>query len=598
MLLDHLDGILNYCRTKVPFGVVEAINGNIKTLLRRGVATRISAIYCSRHNAWRSPRPNSSFFRKRPKMRVSTNSRAEPQKEGYKFSNCGCASKNEKKPGGCMHGLTQNLRFALRQLSKAPGFTVTAVLALALGIGATTAIFSLVEAVLLRPLPFKDSDRLVLLGDHLGGRPGISVRAREIATYTNATEAFSSLGGYITAAFELSGEAQPEEISAARLNSATFPTLGVEPILGRVFTPQEEDTQQSVTVISYALWTNHYHRDPRVLGSTMILDRKPYSVIGVMPRDFEFPLELGRLDQAQVWVPLSLTPDELSDQHSGFWGYHMIARLKDGVTLSQGAQDADRVAHQIMRDFPASMSAIQIQGDVKQLRETVVADVRPVLRTLFVAVAVVLLVACVNVSSLMLVRAIRQRREYAVRAAIGASSTRIICESAVEGVLLSVAGGLLGLAFAAIAIRTALHLVPDSMPRINSVSVNPFVASFALFIAVASGVLCSFAPAFAALRTNLVESLKEGTQAASGSASHSWLRSSWWFRRLPSRLCCSRCLECFCAACKRCRKWTLGSARITLWSQGISFPFSNIPPQLPLRILTARLWTNCRASPE
>lgn len=424
-----------------------------------------------------------------------------------------------------MYGLAQILRFALRQLSKAPGFTLTTVLTLALGIGATTAIFSLVEAVLLRPLPFRDSGQLVLLGDHLGGRAGVSVRAREIATYTGATAAFSSLGGYITAAFELSGGAQPEEINAARLNSALFATLGVEPILGRVFTTQEEDTRQPVAVISYAFWTNRYHRDPHVLGSTMILDRKPYSVIGVMPRGFEFPLGFGRLYQVQVWVPLSLTPDELSDQHSGFWGYQMIARLKDGVTLSQGAQDADRVAHQIMRDFPASMSAIRIQGDVEQLRETVVADVRPVLRTLFLAVAVVLLVACVNVSSLLLVRAIRQRREYAVRVAIGASSIRIIRESAVQGVLLSVAGGLLGLGFAAIAIRTALHLVPDSMPRIGSVSVNLVVASFAFLVAVASGVLCSLAPAFAALRTNLVESLKEGAQAARGNMSHSWLRS-------------------------------------------------------------------------
>src|SRR6266566_581036 len=424
-----------------------------------------------------------------------------------------------------MHGLAQNLRFALRQLSKAPGFTLTAVLSLALGIGATTAILSLVEAVLLRPLPFRDSGQLVLLGDHLGGRPGMSVRAREIATYASATEAFSSLGGYITASFELSGQAQPEEVNAARQNSATFPTLRVEPVLGRVFTTQEEDTRQPVAVISYALWTNRYHRDPSVLGSTLILDRKPYSVIGVMPRDFEFPLQFGRLNQTQVWVPLSLTSDELSDQHSGFWGYHMIARLKGGVTLSQAAQDADRVARQIVRDFPASMAAIHVQGDVKSLRETVVADVRPVLRTLFLAVAVVLLVACVNVSSLLLVRAIRQRREYAVRVAIGASSTRIIRESLVEGLLLSVAGGLLGLTFAAIAIRTALHLVPDSMPRINAVSLNPFVASFALVIAVGSGVLCSLAPAFAALRTNLVESLKEGAQAASGSTSHSWLRS-------------------------------------------------------------------------
>jgi putative ABC transport system permease protein len=424
-----------------------------------------------------------------------------------------------------MRRLAASFRLALRQLIKAPGFTLTAVCTLALGIGATTAIFSLVEAVLLRPLPFKDSGRLVLLGDHLGGRPGMSVRAREIGTYTSATEAFSSLGGYITASFELSGGAQPEEINAARLNTAMFPTLGVEPILGRLFTTQEEDTRQPVGVISYALWTERYHRDPGVLGSTIILDRKPYSVIGVMPRSFAFPLEFGRLNQAQVWVPLSLTPDELSDQHSGFWGYHMIARLKDGVTVSQAAQDADRVAQQIMRDFPASMAAIQIQGDVRPLRETVVADVRPVLRTLFLAVAVVLLVACVNVSSLLLVRAIRQRREYAVRVAIGASSTRIIWESAVEGLVLSVAGGLLGLAFAAIAIRTALHLLPDSMPLISSVSVNPVVASFALVVSIATGILCSLVPAFAALRTNLVESLKEGAQAASGSTSHRWLRS-------------------------------------------------------------------------
>ena len=424
-----------------------------------------------------------------------------------------------------MRRLAQSLRLTVRQLSKAPGFTLTAVLTLALGIGATTAIFSLVEALLLRPLPFRHSDQLVLLGDHLGGRPGMSVRAREMTTYTTATQAFSSLGGYITASFELSGGAQPEEINAARLNSATFPTLGVGPMLGRVFTPQEEDTRQPVAVISYALWTERYHRDPGVLGSTIILDRKPYSVIGVMPRGFEFPVEFGRLNQAQVWVPLSLTPDELSDQHSGFWGYHMIARLNDGVTISQAAQDTDRVAQMIMRDFPASMSAIHLQGDVKQLRETVVSDVRPVLRMLFLAVAVVLLVACVNVSSLLLVRAIRQRREYAVRLAIGARSSNIIWESAVEGLVLSVAGGLLGLACATIAIRATLPLLPDSMPLISSVSVNLVVAGFALLVSVATGIVCSLVPAFAALRTNLVESLKEGAQAASGSSSHSWLRS-------------------------------------------------------------------------
>jgi putative ABC transport system permease protein len=419
----------------------------------------------------------------------------------------------------------QDLRFTARGLRKSPGFTAVVVLILAMGIGATTAIFSLVEGILLRPLPFHDADRLVLLGDHLGGRPAMSVTAREIATYSTATQAFSSLAGYITASFELSGGAEPEQIDAARLNAAMFPTLGVAPILGRVFTAQEEDARQSVAVISYALWTSRFHRDPQVIGGAIVLDRKPYSVVGVMPRDFEFPLGFGRLYQSQLWVPLSLTADELSDQHSGFWGYHMLARLKDGVTLPQAAQDADRVAHQTMRDFPASVSAIHIVGDVRPLRETVVAEVRPVLRTLFLAVTIVLLIACVNVSSLLLVRAIRQRREYALRVAIGASPGRIIRRSLAEGVLLSTAGGLLGLALAAIAIRTALQLLPDSMPRINSIAINPLVAGFALMVALCTGVLCSLAPAFAAVRTDVTEALKAGARGT-GSASHTWLRSA------------------------------------------------------------------------
>ena len=423
-----------------------------------------------------------------------------------------------------MNGLAQDIRLALRQLSKAPGFTLAVVFTLALGIGATTAIFSLVEGVLLRPLPFKDPERLVLLGDHLGGRLGMSVRAREIATYRRATQAFSALGGYLTASFELSGGERPEQIDAGRLNSATLTTLGVQPLLGRIFTPEEEDARQPVAVISYALWMNRFHRDPQVLKSNIVLDRKPYSVIGVMPRDFEFPMNFGDIAGAQVWVPLSLTTDELSEQNSGFWGYRMIARLKDGVTLQQAAEDADRVAQQIMSDFPATMSAIQIQGDVRLLREIVVEDVRPILRTLFVTAIVALLVACVNVSGLLLVRALRQRRDYAVRVAIGASSSRIIRESAVQGMLLSMAGGVLGLACAAVAIRTTLHLLPASLPRINSVSVNPIVASFALIVALATGIFCSLAPAFAALRTNLVTTLKEGAQA--GSASHTWLRSA------------------------------------------------------------------------
>jgi len=429
-----------------------------------------------------------------------------------------------------MYALTQDLRFAFRQLLKAPGFSVTVVLALALGIGATTAIFSLVEGILLRPLPFNDPDRLVLLGDHLGSGPkapaNTPVTAREIGTYSSATRAFSSLGGYATTNYELSGGAIPEEVDAARFTAGVFPTLGVSPILGRVFTQQEEDAHQPLAVISYALWMNRYHRDPGILGGSIVLDRKTYTIIGVMPRSFEFPLVDGHLDQAQLWVPMSLTPDELSDQRAGLWGYHIVARLKDGVTPAQAAQDVERVARQIMREFPASMSAIHIQGDVKPLREFAVGDIRPLLRTLFVAVSIVLLIACVNVAGLLLVRAIRRRREYAVRLALGAGSRVIIRESVFEGLVLSLAGGLLGLAFAAIAIRTALHLLPESMPRVDSVSMDATVAGFALLLAMVTGALCSLAPAFAALRTNLTESLKEGARIGTGASSHSWLRST------------------------------------------------------------------------
>ena len=425
-----------------------------------------------------------------------------------------------------MYALAQNFRFAFRQLGKTFGFTLTVVLTLALGIGATTAIFSLIEGILLRPLPFSNPDRLVLLGDHIGNGPNTPVTAREIGIYPDATSAFSSMGGYISTSFELSGSTTSEEVHAARFNSGVFPTLGVRPILGRIFTKQEEEAHQPIAVISYALWLTRYQRDPRVLGSSIDLDRRPYTIVGVMPRSFEFPLQDGQLDQVQLWVPMGLTPDELSDQNAGFWGFQMVARLKDGITLPQAAQDADRVARQVMRSFPANMSAIHIQGDVTPLMEYAVGEARPLLRTLFFAVSIVLLIACVNVAGLLLVRAIRRRREYAVRLALGARTTAILRESVCEGLLLSLAGGLLGLAFAGAAVRTALHLLPESMPRVDSISIDGMVVAFALLLALATGALCSLAPAFAALRTNLTESLKEGVRTGTGASSHAWLRST------------------------------------------------------------------------
>jgi predicted permease len=422
-----------------------------------------------------------------------------------------------------MTSILQNLRFAFRQVRKTPGFSISVVLIMALGIGATTTIFSVVEGVLLRPLPFSDPDRLVLIGDRLGRNAGTSVTAREISAYASGARAFSAVGGFAVTNYELSGSATPEQVNAARLTASVFPTLGAQPILGRVFNQQEEDTNAPLAVLSYALWLNRYHRDAQVLGRSIDLDRRPYTIIGVMPRSFEFPLQTGHLDQTQLWVPMSLRPDELSDEHAGYWGYQMVARLKDRITLAQATRETDRVAQQIMRDFPVSMSAIHIQGNVTLLREYVVGETQPLLRTLFLAVCVVLLIACVNVAGMLLVRAVRRRREYAVCLALGARSSVILLGSVLEGLLLSCAGGLVGLSFAAVAVRTTLHLLPDSMPRIDSISMDASVVIFSLLLALATGALCSLAPAFAALRTDLIETLKEGVKSAS---SHSWLRSA------------------------------------------------------------------------
>ncbi|HUH64008.1 MAG TPA: ABC transporter permease [Terracidiphilus sp.] len=418
------------------------------------------------------------------------------------------------------------LRLTLRQLAKAPGFSIAVVLMLAFGIGATTAIFSLVEGILLRPLPFHDPDRLALLGDHVGDETGIGVTAREIGIYASAAHAYSSLGGYTGATFELSGGDTPETVNAARLTAGVFPTLGVQPLLGRVFTRAEDEAREPLAVLSFALWTTRYHRDPHVVGSSITLDRKTYTVIGVMPRNFEFPLQAGRVGQAQLWVPMSLSADELSEQNVGNWRYQMVGRLNSGVTLAQAAQDTDRVAKEIMRGFPAGMAEIHIRGDADDLRDRSVSEARPLLRILLSAACVVLLIACVNVAILMLVRAIRRRHESAVRIALGARSATILRGALFEGLLLSAAGGLLGLALGDAAMRIAVSVLPESMPRIDSIRMDTAVAAFALLLALATGALCSLVPAFADLRGRMIESLRDSARTASGSPSHAWLRSS------------------------------------------------------------------------
>src|SRR5271156_819781 len=278
-----------------------------------------------------------------------------------------------------MQTLIPDLKFAFRQLRKSPGFTATAVLMLAFGIGATTAIFSIVDGVLLRPLPFRDPAHLVTLGDQVSGtgwgrQDSGYASGLETLIYPRDTHSFENLGAYGYASFELSGMGEPAEVNASRMAPAVFSALGISPLMGRVFTAQEEQQKELVAVLSYASWKSRFNGRQQILGTKIVLDRKPYLVIGVMPRGFEFPLTPGHLNRIELWVPLSLTPQELA---TAGWYLQFVGRLKPGVTLQQAQSDAGAVAQQIMRNYPPNLANFRIRPVVYPLQQITVVQARP-----------------------------------------------------------------------------------------------------------------------------------------------------------------------------------------------------------------------------
>ena len=428
-----------------------------------------------------------------------------------------------------MEPFLRDMRDGLRQLRKSPGFALTALLTLAFGIGATTAIFSIVEGVLLRPLPFSDPARLVTLGDTLEGVDADgetpAVTAPGVQTYIRDTHAFSHLGGYTPSTYELSGPGTPAQINAARLTAGIFPTLGVSPLMGRTFDQQEDDGGRPVVVLSYQTWRGRFQGDPDILGRKLLLDRKPYEVIGVMPRDFEFPLVPGQLNGSELWVPMSFTPSELV-QGAGGWAYYLVGRLNPGTTPEQARQDAVGAAREIMRNFPPALSSRHIHPIVGSLEEATVAEARPLVRTLFLAVLVVLFIACANLAGLLLVRVSRRRREISVRLALGASHAAVVRHSLAEALLLGAGGGALGLGLAAIGLRFGISFLPETLPRVGSISLDWKVVAFSLCLALLTGLLCGLIPALAASRTSVNETLKEGGRTGTSGGGQARLRST------------------------------------------------------------------------
>ena len=373
-----------------------------------------------------------------------------------------------------MNALLADLRTALRQLFRTPGFTLTAVLTLAFGIGATLTIYSIVEGVLMRPLPFPEPDRLMILGNAPEGVPldgAPNVTAPAVGIYSRATNVFSAMGAYRQVGFELSGQGEPAQINASRMNATVFQVLGVAPSLGRTFTQREDEAGEQVAVISDEMWRDRFSSAPNVLGKKIQLNRRTYEIVGVMPRAFEFPLVPGQLNRSELWVPMSFTQGELVNG-AGSWNYTLLGRLKPGVTAEQARQNMEPMGPEIMQRLPAVIQSMRVHARVESLMDATVAQAKPLVRMLFLAVVVVLVIACANLAGLLLVRVIRRRHETAVRMAMGASTTKILCESLIESLAFSLAGGLTGLVLAWAALRVGTRFLPETLPRISAISLD------------------------------------------------------------------------------------------------------------------------------
>jgi predicted permease len=414
-----------------------------------------------------------------------------------------------------------DVRYGLRQLRQSPGFATTAILTLALGIGGMTAVFSVVDAVLLRPLPFKDSEQLISLHEWIQEDPhDFNVTAPDVLIFQRESKAFSGAGGYISAGYDVTGAGAPFHAEAERVTASLFPTLGVEPLLGRTFTLEDDEKAAPVTVIGYSLWREKFQGDPSVLGKTIDLDRRPYAIIGVMPRDFEFPLDAGRLSRRDLWVPMSFTPVEKNSEGENY-DYGLLARLKPGVTAAQAQIDIDRVVAEIQPGY-TKVANLHLRGYFRTLKEETVRNARPFLNMLIGAASLIMLIACVNLANLLLVRGAGRRREFGIRLALGAARRVVLRQLLTESLLMSAMGGILGVAFALVLVRVAAVALPDSLPRLDEIAIRWPMFAAALACAAVTGVLCGLVPALAAMRTDVLDSLHDGSQAAGqGRSQHS-----------------------------------------------------------------------------
>jgi predicted permease len=417
--------------------------------------------------------------------------------------------------GRFLEDFARDVRFGFRTLAKSPGFTAVAVLTLALGIGANTAIFSVVNGVLLNPLPYPHPNQLVEVAEKDPPFNESSISYPNFLDWVQQNHSFQSLAAYRQNAFSLTGQGEPQRVKAMQVSASFFPLLGVKPVIGRDFTAAEDKRGATPTImLSENLWKHKFGGSRDILGKMITLDSTGYTVVGVVPANFYFCCESTNFRLGDVYTPIGAWTNKFFYQRHNHMAVYAVGRLKTGVTFAQAQADMNNVAHNLARAYPNADSRSGIF--LAPLKDTWVRDVKPILLLLLAAVGFVLLIACVNVANLLLARSTGRAQEFAIRVALGASQGRVIRQLLTESTLLAIAGGALGLLVAWWGTRAALTALPQALPRADDVSMDGHVVLFTLAVCILAGVLFGLAPTLKTSRPDSQEALKEGGRGASG----------------------------------------------------------------------------------